>query len=225
MKKVICIVLFVVTCLCLGGCNENNFPTAAYNKLISTVNDADTALVRSDIEDVAGFRIIMHELAYTIDRDRYYEICFLYEDFDDEDVYQLDAISGVARRMNDNEYRQELEANLITTFLGTLQSDQSTVSDHGNLHAAILRWQTKSLFGKISSYAICDFDGNGTWDYGAKSDGETLSMSFATYSFNGKLPRRKINEYHTMYLSCDEEIVELKDLSGNETMKDFEQLL
>lgn len=225
LKKVICIVLFVLMCLCLGGCNENNFPTAAYGELASTVNNAHMALVKSDIEDVASFRTIMHELAYTIDRDRHYEISFLYEDFDDEDVYQLDAISGVARRMNENEYRKELEANLTTIFLDTLQSDQSTVSDHGNLHSAILRWQTKSLFGKTSSYAICDFDGDGVWDYGVKKDGYPLIISFSSGSSDESLPKQKINEYHTVSLSCDEEIVKLKGLSGNETMSDFEQLL
>lgn len=226
MKRFICILLIVLMCLCLGGCGENNYPTAAYEMLTNAVNNADTELVKSNIKDVAGFRSVMHELAYTIDKDRRFEVNFLYEDFDDNDVYEIPAaISGVAKRMNSDEYRRELEASFISTFLETLQSDQTTVSDNGSLHATILRWQTKSFFGKISSYALCDFDGDGAWDYGAKTDGDTLDMSFIKYSSNKNLPQRKINEYQTVFLSCNKEVTELKDLSGSETMKDFEQLL
>ena len=99
------------------------------------------------------------------------------------------------------------------------------MSDNGSLHATILSWQTRSFFGKISSYAICDFDGDGAWDYGAKTDGEKLDMSFVKYTSSKNLPQRKINEYQTIFLVCDQEITELNDLSGKETMKDFEQLL
>ena len=74
MKRFICIFLIVLMCLCLGGCGENNYPTAAYEMLTNAVNNADTELVKSNIKDVAGFRSMMHELAYTIDKDRRFEV-------------------------------------------------------------------------------------------------------------------------------------------------------
>lgn len=224
MKKFISILLIVLLCLCLSGCDENCFPTAAYGKLIDTINNADTALAESNIEDVAGFRTIMHNLAYTIDKDRRYDIYLLYEDLENGSIYNM-PLSGMVRRMNSNEYRKELEANLVISFLNVLQSDQSTVSDHGNIHAVILRWQSPDFFGRISSYVVCDFDGDGTWDYGAKDDDETLTMSFASYSSKEACPKRKINQYEDAYLICNRDIIGLKDLSRKETMKHFEQLL
>ena len=97
--------------------------------------------------------------------------------------------------------------------------------DLAGILGVVLEWKTKDLLGKVTNYAICDFDANGTWDYGAKSDNDTLDMSFSSYSSKGDCPKRAINENYTSYLSSNEEIITLEDLSGSETMEDFEQLL
>ena len=106
-----------------------------------------------------------------------------------------------------------------------MNSDETMSSDHGSILGVVLEWKTKDLLGKTTNYAICDFDANGTWDYGAKSDNDTLGMYFSSYSSKEDCPKRKINEFFTSYLSSDEEIITLEDLSGSETMEDFERLL
>lgn len=224
LKRTFCIILFVLTCLCFSGCNENNFPTAAYGDLNKTISSADMALTKSNIVDKIGFRKVMHSLAYTIDKERHYEVTLLYEDLE-RGICSIPILKSEARRMNKDEYRRRLEANLIIDTISVLNSDETTSSDHGSILGVVLEWKTKDLLGKVTNYAICDFDANGTWDYGAKSDNDTLDMSFSSYSSKEDCPKREINKYYTSYLSSDEEIITLEDLSGSETMEDFEQLL
>ena len=212
-----------MACLCLGGCNENNFPTAAYGSLNRAISDADIALTESNIVDKTSFRKVMHSLAYTIDKDKHYQVKFLYEDLENG-IYEIPAPEAEARYMNKDEYRRKLEANLIISTINILNSDEVVASDHGSILGVVLKWRKKGILGKTTNYAICDFNADGTWDYGARSDSETLDMSFSSYSSKA-CPKRKINEYYTSYLSCDEEIIKLKDLTGSETMELFEQLL
>lgn len=219
MKKFICIILVIISMVVVCGCSDNNYPTAAYDDLADTISRADMALANSNIEDKLGYRQVMHNLAYTVDRDKHYDVNIFYGDLDYNEAYDLPVFSSVAKRMNDNEYRKELEANMVSSVLDRLQSDKYMISDHGVIYSVILQWQRKDLFGNESTYAICDFDGNGTWDYGCRGP-----MKFVSKAAD-EFPSRRINRYTTISIYSDGEIIMFDNPSSDETMVDFEKTL
>lgn len=228
MKKVILLLLVVVIAICACGCarsNDNNFPTILVDTYYEKTNAASVALANSNINDIKSFARETRLVAYTVDRNTPFRVTFLYNDFENGRVYPLPYINGRAEYMNDYEYREMLNADLTSATLGQLQSEELEIGDSGDILAVILDWKATDFWGNVGYYSICDFDGDGSWDYMTRSK-DDLSFMYFTSNISNKSPGRVIDEYNEAGLSTTEgEILTLPDLTGKETFKDIEKLL
>ena len=218
MKKFIA-TIFVIAFVVLTGCGENNFPKTEYDNYYRTLNDAETALVNSRITDLATFSKLTTEIAYSLEKDRDYKVEFLYEE-ESGRVRTLSIGQWHQSLMNEKEYRELLKANLTITFLELL--DYYDLKS-GRAVGAILEWKKRDFSGNVvREYALCDLDGDGAWDY-LTFDEDILMASFGETS-DERYPKQEVNEYTTISFTSDGDIVELRNLSGAETVKYFEKI-
>ena len=229
MKKVILMILAaVVIAVCVCGCarsNDSSFPTMIEKTYYEKTNTASVALANSGINDTASFARETRLVAYTVDRNTPFRVSFLYNDFESGRVYPLPYINGRAEYMNDFEYREMLNADLINATLVQLQSGELKIGDSGDILATIVDWKATDFWGNVEYYSICDFDGDGSWDY-ITSSTDSSSFMYFTSNISGGNPGRVIDEYNEAGLSTiSGEILTLPDLNGKETFKDIEKLL
>lgn len=222
MKKyaiIICFVIFSV--LFCAGCAENdNFPKTNESAYQQTLDEASLRLLNSGITDPATFSKETRLVADTINKRVGFLVSFLYEESETGKVYALQSMEGFAQYINDNEYRQLYSAQLTKGVLDQIEEEK--LGD-GNIVGVILSWErNRGFFGEPIECAVCDFDGDGTWDY----IGENLY--FLVSSEPHTEIHRVVNEDTTVGLSNlwhKEEIVELTELKGDEKLKDLEKLL
>ena len=190
------IVLIIVV---LVGCGDNNFPKAEYGNYNRVRSAAETALLESRITEPGEFSRLTAEIAYTVERDREYQVEFLYE-----------AESGM---------RADLTANVLRSL-----NDHSLSS--GRTVGVILKWSKRDFWGNVvAAYALCDLNGDGAWDYLTFNEKpfRVLEASFAE-TFDDKYPKREVNKFCTISFMSDSEIKKLQDLSGQERIGYFEEM-
>lgn len=218
LKKIFGFIMVLIIVV-LAGCGDNNFPKAEYGNYNRVRSAAETALLNSRITKPGEFSKLTAEIAYTVERDRVYQVEFLYEE---ESGGVCTILSGQWHQslMNEKEYRELLRANLTITFLELL--DYYDLKS-GRAVGAILEWKKMDLSGNVvKEYALCDLDGDGIWDY-LTSDDNILMASFGETS-DERYPKQEVNEYTTISFTSDGDIVELQNLSGTETVKNFEKI-
>lgn len=217
MKKIFGFMVLII--VVLVGCGDNNFPKAEYGNYNRVRSAAETALLNSRITKPGEFSKLTAEIAYTVERDRVYQVEFLYEEESGRVVTNSD-IQWYQNYINEKEYRELLRANLTTAFLEMLDSYNL---DSGRVVGVIMYWNKRDLWGNVAmQYALCDLDGDGVWDY-LTSDEDILMASFGETS-DERYPKQEVNEYTTISFTSDGNIVELQNLSGTETVKNFEQI-
>lgn len=220
-KFAIIMCFVIINVLFCAGCAENdNFPKANDSAYQQTLDEASLRLLNSGITDPATFSKETGLVAYTINKRVNFLVSFLYEESETGKVYTLRNVEGFAQYINDNEYRQLYNAQLTEAVLDQIEKEK--LGD-GNIVGVILSWERdKGFFGEPIECAVCDFDGDGTWDY----IGENLY--FLVSSEPHTEIHRVVNEDTTVGLSNlwhKEEIVELTELKGDEKLKDLEKLL
>lgn len=217
MKKIFGLMMVLI--VVLVGCGDNNFPKAEYGKYNRVRSAAETALLNSRITEPGEFSKLTAEIAYTVERDRVYQVEFLYEEESGRVVANSD-IQWCQDYMNEKEYRELLKANLTTAFLEMLDCYNL---DSGRVIGVILYWNKRDFWGNVAmQYALCDFDGDATWDYLA-SDRDFITAYFGETS-NSRYPKRVVNADTTISFISDSKVVELQNLSGSETVKFFEKI-
>ena len=234
MKKFLVIILAFILCVsCIGLCgcsklSQNNFPGDWHNYLVERTHEASETLVDSGINDIASFRKQTELVAYTLDRSVPVEVTFLYQDVDKGSVYPLPSISCRLDYVNDYEFRELFEANLTLEFFRVL--DEYGINDNGDVVGTIVHWRRTNFWGnKESYYSICDFDGDGSWDYRVKDLSGYDSMFFTSETNTDTTPCRVFDEYNIVGLSTGvmashKEMFSMSDLSGKETFRDLEKL-
>ncbi len=211
--------IMVLIIVVLVGCGDNNFPKAEYGNYNRVRSAAETALLNSRITEPGEFSKLTAEIAYTVERDRVYQVEFLYEEESGRVVANSD-IQWYQNYINEKEYRELLRANLTTAFLKMLDSYNL---DSGRVIGVIMYWNKRDFWGNVvKEYALCDLDGDGIWDY-LTSDEDILMASFGETS-DERYPKQEVNEYTTISFTSEGNIVELQNLSGTETVKYFEQI-
>ena len=221
MKKIVIIIMVIFSVLFCASCAENdNFPKANESAYQQTLDEASLRLLSSGITEPAAFSKETGLVAYTINKRVNFLASFLYEESETGKVYTLRSMEGFAQYINDNEYRQLYSAQLTE---GVLDQIEKEGLGNGNIVGVILSWERdKGFFGEPIECAVCDFDGDGTWDY----IGENLY--FLVSSEPHTEISRVFNENTTVGLSNlwhKEDIVELTELKGDEKLKDLEKLL
>lgn len=236
MKKFLAMVIVICVFLCgalFCGCEKlsyNNFPNSMWETYRQLTEKADTALHNSNINDVAAFERETSLLAYTVDKNVPFEVTFLYRDYARDDVTVLPAINCRASVLDEYRYREMFKANLTLRILDVLS--ESKISDDGDIVGMIVHWERESFFGKKSYYSICDFDGDGVWDYRVRDIDKYDSMYYTeltSSSSDSDSPVRVFDDYNIIGLSAgilraNKMMFAMTDLSGEETFKDLEKL-
>ena len=213
------IVLIIVV---LVGCGDNNFPKAEYGNYNRVRSAAETALLESRITEPGEFSRLTAEIAYTVERDREYQVEFLYE-AESGRVVTISDIRWRQNYINEKEYRELLRADLTANVLRSL-NDHSLSS--GRTVGVILKWSKRDFWGNVvAAYALCDLNGDGAWDYLTFNEKpfRVLEASFAE-TFDDKYPKREVNKFCTISFMSDSEIKKLQDLSGQERIGYFEEM-
>ena len=217
------VVALVVVCLC--GCanlEDNNFPDSAYPSYVETTNKANTALANSCIQDFSAFIGETNLVAYTIERDVSFRVDFLYDNYSNGRVYNLPTIEHRVDLMNQFEYRELYKANLTLTVLDTL--DEYSLNESGDIVGVIVSWKRVRDFSDDEYYSVCDFDGDGTWDYCLKGTSLCGTLQFVEKTVVDG-PSRTIDQQEiVMSVPFQDMVVELSDLTGKETFHDIEKL-
>ena len=221
MKKLFT-VLLVFVFVTVTGCSmlEDNYPSDDYEEYLETTAGAKEALFCSEVLNPVEYQAQAGNIAYTLEKNGTYKATFIYAN-DEGYVYEMPRIEWTQQYMNEKEYPELCKAGLTVM---TLDSVVSMDLGSGRVVASMLEWERKNLNGSVvGSYALCDFNGDGKWDY--LTGGE--KKPWASFYGNGEEDclKREIDEYNVIYFSSNDEIIELDDLSGTEKTSDFEKLL
>ena len=221
MKKILVLTLvfvMIVGCLCGCGQSPNNFPLIMRPSYTEQVEKASVALCYSGIKDTKLFNNETNLVAYTIERQIPCTVTFLYESYADCKAYSLPAIESNVMLINDFEYREWYKADLTLSILDVL--NEYSIGENGDIVGVIVSWKrTPDEF-----YSVCDFDGNGGWDYCTKGTSEYDTLEFVGGTVGG--PSRMVEEQEIkLRSSSGQKIFELSGLTGEETFRDIEKLL
>lgn len=212
------VVVMIVGCLCGCGQSPNNLPHHLWVSYMEQADKADVALRDSGIEDVESFNNETSLVAYTIERQVPFTVKFLYDDYAGGRAYNLPGIEDSVDLINDREYREWYKANLTLSALDIL--DEHSVGENGDIIGVIVSWKR----APDEFYSVCDFDGNGRWDYCSKGTSGYDILDFVGGTIDG--PSRKVEEQEIkLYSYSGQRIFELSDLTGEETFRDIEKLL
>ena len=218
MKKIL-VFLFVIA-IVLSGCgkslSDNNFPEMYRADLSKKTSEANVRLLNSHIDDVASFTRVLDLIAVSMNKKKPFGATFLYETPSGR-VVSLQTIEGNLRYIGD-EYRELMKADFINAILDQLQDQDLDIGDDGNIIGTILSWEDGG-----TKYSVCDFDGDGIWDYGSRS----MLMFSSVASYKEDKPYREVNEFEKISLTSisDKEIIILDNLEGGETLNDFKKIL
>ena len=232
MKKFLILAIILVLVFSLCGCSnltDNNFPVTMSEAYHKQTSEANLKLVNSKINDVAAFNRETALIAYTLDRDVPFKVTFLYQDYSKDSVTALPVIHCNARLVNEKEYREMFQAQITMEVFNIL--DKYQVSDDGDIVGVIVHWERTGFFGGKSYYSVCDFDGDGAWDYRVRDTSEYDSMGFLSRTRNSPdtdNPVREFDEYNIVELSAGtfqsgKQMYDM-NLSGKGTFKDIEKL-
>lgn len=207
MKKLVAVVM-IITVTMLTGCGmesllENNFPASLEGEYISINNEANVALLNSNIKDAAMFNGEMHLVAYSAKRQVPSEAIFLYYDEDAGRVYPLQAVKIELAYKNAEEYPEMLASVITLNVLDLLGESQC---GRGDVVGVIMNWEKPRLFGGSTRRSVCDLDGDGMWDYCAKEDHSIYYTSPTSSSLavaEDSQPRRIFDDYNIVGIKAE----------------------
>lgn len=215
------IVIIIMSIVWANKYGSNNFPTSQYDNYIKTIEESNAALLNSQVKNPKEFSAQANLVAYTLQRERTANVIFLCKDESGE-INSLPGISFEIDLMNQKEYRELYKAMLISKTVESLDSETPV-----EIIGTILQWEyvEYEIFSASSKtyhrYALCDMNGDGRWDYITGGDERLLGIGFTTssqdYFFEKTL--------NGVSFTSSSEILDLKDLSGEETFYNFEKLL
>ena len=210
----ILVILILVGITFLTGCNtealsQDNFPLALEGEYLKIKNDAGVALLNSGIEDVSTFDKEMHLVAYSTKRLTPSKVTFLYADKGTGKVFPLQSIEYEEMYKNDYEYPEILKAKMTLWVLDLIQESQS---DSGNIVGVIMNWEQPHFFGGSTFHSVCDFDGDGTWDYCAQDTSWANSIFYTGLTaVEGSRPCRVFNDYNIISIDAIGGITKFQD--------------
>lgn len=196
MKKLNIIVIVIVATM-LTGCTkaalQNNFPKTLEGAYLKTKNEANVALANSGIKDIAMFDREMQLVAYSAKRHMPSNVTFLYAE-DTGKVCPLQTIEFRTDYTNDYEYPELLKSEITLRVLDHLGESQY---DNGDIVGVIMNWEQSHVFGDSTFHSVCDFDGDGTWDFCAQDTSWNNSIFYTSLvAAEDSQPSRVFNDYN-----------------------------
>lgn len=230
MKKTIIFFIIIIITITACGCRKNgDIPSVWLDDYNTALEDSHSLLIDSKIGDFDSFLREVNLVSETIESKKDFAVSFIYECHSESTVYPLPYITWdtlfsyeFRRVYSEGQKTDWLKAQIVRSlFYFFFLNDKYKIDDNGDVIGAIFAWVSKDLSGnEIDRYYICDFDGDGVWDYGSKHN-----MSIAS-NCTPSLDEiyREVGDGR-IYLSIEGNYVVLEDLTGEESLKDIEKII